>query len=319
MNAHQIVTFGHPALDRAAHLRRTIDDIISVQNTKAVLNWRGKPLITKGDAPKLARLSLDHPLARAASPDGLFLGLDGETHIMALDISHWQAPDIDETAMLQFFDSSENHHPDADKEDWFVELRGIMAQLSPEDANIAATTRALWSWHNAHPYCAKCGEKTQMSDGGWRRDCPSCNSQHFPRTDAVVIMLVTHNNSVLLGRSHNWPEGMYSLLAGFVEPGETIETATKREVFEETGVTLGDVRYVASQPWPFPTSLMFGTAAEATSTQITLDPNELDDAKWVRREDVLAAMSGDSHDLKPARQGSIARFLLEKWVRDDID
>lgn len=158
-----------------------------------------------------------------------------------------------------------------------------------------------------------------MSEAGWQRRCDACKAHHFPRTDPVVIMLITHGNSVLMGRSHHWPEGMYSLLAGFVEPGETIEAAVRRETFEESGVEVGEVRYLSSQPWPFPNSLMFGCQGFATSDQITIDPVEIEDACWVSREDMMDAAAGHRPDMRPARKGSIARFLIEKWLADALD
>ena len=154
---------------------------------------------------------------------------------------------------------------------------------------------------------------------GWQRSCPACNTQHFPRTDPVVIMLVTRGNNLLLGRNAAWPEGMYSLLAGFIEPGETLEAAVRREVFEETGITTGTVRYLASQPWPFPASLMFGCIAEATSDEITIDPAELEDALWVSREDLLEIMSGVHPRINPSRKGAIAQFLIANYLADRLD
>lgn len=146
------------------------------------------------------------------------------------------------------------------------------------------------------------------------RHCRACGAHHFPRTDPVVIMLVTHGNEVLLGRSPGWPDGMYSLLAGFVEPGETIEAAAAREVWEEAQIPLGPVRYLACQPWPFPASLMIGVAAEATGRDIVCDPEELEDALWVSKEDLLNALSGTHPRVKPARKGAIARWILEAWL-----
>ena len=132
-------------------------------------------------------------------------------------------------------------------------------------------------------------------------------------------MLITRGNSVLMGRSPAWPEGMYSLLAGFVEPGEPIEAAVRREVFEEAGVRVGEVSYLSSQPWPFPSSLMFGCWGHATSEEITIDPEEIEAAKWVTREEMMAAIAGNDPEMKPARQGSIARFLIENWLADTLD
>jgi NAD+ diphosphatase len=154
---------------------------------------------------------------------------------------------------------------------------------------------------------------------GWQRTCPACNAAHFPRTDPVVIMLVTHGNSVLMGRSHGWPEGMYSLLAGFVEPGEPIEAAVRREVMEEAGIRVGRVNYLASQPWPYPSSLMFGCSGEALETEITIDPVEIEDARWFTREDILDAFAGRNPAMKPARKGAIAQFILSNWLSDQLD
>ncbi len=154
---------------------------------------------------------------------------------------------------------------------------------------------------------------------GWQRDCPTCGAHHFPRTDPVVIMLITHGNSVLLGRSPGWPEGMYSLLAGFVEPGETIEAAVRREMFEEAGIRVGAVGYLASQPWPFPSSLMFGCRGEALDDEITIDPNEIEDAMWVSREEMMECFAGNNTRIKPARKGAIAHFLIWNWLADRLD
>jgi NAD+ diphosphatase len=158
-----------------------------------------------------------------------------------------------------------------------------------------------------------------VTQAGWQRVCQACGGSHFPRTDPVVIMLITRGNKVLLGRSPGWPEGMYSCLAGFVEPGETIEAAVRREVWEEAGVHVGEVRYLASQPWPFPSSLMFGCQGFATSDDITIDPVEIEDALWVSREEVMDAFAGLREGLLPARKGAIAHFLLRNWVADTLE
>jgi NAD+ diphosphatase len=164
-----------------------------------------------------------------------------------------------------------------------------------------------------------CGAESEMAMAGWQRDCPSCGAHHFPRTDPVVIMLITHGNDVLMGRSPGWPEGMYSLLAGFIEPGETLEAAVRREVYEEAGITVGQVGYLASQPWAFPSSLMFGCYGTAMDREITIDPNEIEDAQWFSREDIMLAFSGQHPVLMPARKGAIAQFLLRNWLADRLD
>jgi len=315
MRAAEDVTFGATPLDRAAHLRGDLGAVLDRDGAKTIVLWRGKPLV---DGDTLSYLPLDHAILEEAERAPLFLGLDGEVPVFAIDISPWEPEDVDEDAMGQFFDPTTNHHPATSPDQNFVELRGVMARLSPEDANIAATARAVFAWHDNHEFCARCGNRSGISQAGWQRSCPSCNAQHFPRTDAVVIVLATSGNSVLLGRSPNWPDGMYSLLAGFLEPGETIEAASRREVFEESGIKLGEVRYLASQPWPYPSSLMFGTAGEALNTDLTIDPVEIEDAQWFSRETVMAALDGSNPSLQPARRGSIARFLIERWLKDDL-
>jgi len=174
-------------------------------------------------------------------------------------------------------------------------------------------------WHQSHRFCSQCGVQSDPTHGGWQRICPSCGAHHFPRSDPVAIMLVTHGNSVLVGRAAQWPAGMFSLLAGYIEPGETIEGAVRREVYEESGVRIGAVEYLASQPWPFPSSLMIGCKAEAISTEISIDPNELEEALWITREDMAAAFAGQHPRLTPARQGAIAQFLLRNWLADRLD
>jgi NAD+ diphosphatase len=194
-----------------------------------------------------------------------------------------------------------------------------MVTLSPREAELAATARALLGWHRSHRFCARCGAASAPDRGGWIRRCPSCGTSHFPRTDPVVIMLVTRGDRVLLGRSPGWPERMYSLLAGFVEPGETVEGAVRREVAEETGVRVGRVGYLASQPWPFPASLMLGCWGEALSEEITLDPVELHDALWIGRSELLEVFAGAHPRIRAPREGAIAGFLLRHWLADRLD
>jgi len=192
-------------------------------------------------------------------------------------------------------------------------------RLSVSCAELAATGKAIFGWHASHGFCARCGAASAVAEAGWQRVCPDCGARHFPRTDPVVIMLITHGNSLLLGRSPHWPDGMYSLLAGFVEPGETIEAAVRREVLEESGVRVGPVEYLSSQPWPFPASLMIGCRGAALSTAITLDPVELEDALWVSRERLLDIFAGRDKTVLPARTGAIAQFLMRNWLADRLD
>jgi NAD+ diphosphatase len=196
-----------------------------------------------------------------------------------------------------------------------------MAVLPAEELATYGGARALVGWHARHRFCAVSGHPTVLVKGGWQRNCtdPGCRAEHFPRTDPVTIMLVEHQGQVLLGRQPRFPAGRYSALAGFVEPGETIEEAVAREVFEEAGVRVRDVTYVASQPWPFPSSLMIGCHAHADDPAITIDATELDDARWFSREDVVDALeaiardeSGRSFGAPPAT--AVAHVLLRWWV-----
>mgnify|MGYP002062751989 CR=1 FL=1 len=281
-----------------------------------MLLWRGKPML-EGDA--LVRVPLDHPVMADSADDLILLGIDDQGPVFAADLSGWTPPDLDDATLNTFLDPSEQRHPAMGDDAVFAELRAIMTRLTPRDAELAATAKAILGWHLSHRFCARCGAESVMAMAGWQRDCATCGGHHFPRTDPVVIMLITHGNSVLLGRSPGWPEGMYSLLAGFVEPGETIEAAVRREVFEEAGVRVGAVTYLASQPWPFPASLMMGCAGAALDADITIDPTEIEDAIWVTREDVALAFTGNHPRILPARKGAIAHFLLHHWLADRLD
>ncbi|MEO1795858.1 MAG: NAD(+) diphosphatase [Pseudomonadota bacterium] len=312
MKGAETVTFGGSAFDRAAELRGET----SLPPGDLVVLWRGKPAIA--DTGTLARIRSDHPLAQGSAPR-ILLGRDDDGTILeALDISSWEPDGLDAAALTGFSDPTLQRHPDLPNAA-FAELRMAMTKLTPRDAELAATARGLFEWHRTHGFCARCGAPSELSQRGWQRNCDACGRHHFPRTDPVVIMLVLHGNSVLVGRSPGWPQGMYSLLAGFIEPGETMEAAVRREVFEEAGVRVGDLGYLASQPWPFPASLMLGCIAYAETTEITLDPNELDDARWVTREDMVEAMAGRHPDISGARKGAIAHFLISRWVADRLD
>lgn len=314
----ETVTFGGSGLDRAAELRADEAAIADLLARGTVIPlWRGKPLVARGEG--LPWLPAGHAALSTAGHPPIFLGLDDGMPRFAADISDWSPEAGAEGIEAGFFDATEQQHPALPDNQVFVELRGVMTELSPREAELAATAKALLHWHRSHAFCAACGAASVMRMAGWQRGCPACGAQHFPRTDPVVIMLVTHGNQVLLGRSPAWPAGMYSLLAGFVEPGEPLEAAVRREVAEETGVQVGAVRYLASQPWPFPASLMIGCAAEALSSDITLDPAELADALWISREDMVCVAAGEHAVIKPARKGSIAHFLLANWLADRLD
>lgn len=205
--------------------------------------------------------------------------------------------------------------PDAHLPGELMDLRTTAAQMPHGNAAILGQARALLSWHSRHQHCAVCGAQTKPAKGGYQRTCESeaCKAQHFPRTDPVVIMLVIYGDCCLLGRQPRFPAGFYSSLAGFIEPGESVEEAVAREVFEEAGVRVGRVRYVASQPWPFPSSLMIGCFAEATNTDIRIDTTELEDAKWFTKAEVRAALTGAGPFQCPL-PFTIAHHLLKAWA-----
>ena len=193
-------------------------------------------------------------------------------------------------------------------------LFGVLDQLQPGEAATFAAARSLIDWHARHPFCARCGQATAIFRAGWGRTCDGCGTEHFPRVDPVVIMIAEHDGRALLGRQPSWPRGRYSALAGFLEPGESIEEAVTREISEEAGVQVANVRYVASQPWPFPSQLMIACVATAADDTITLDTNELEDAIWVTRDEVRAALAGGDAPFLAPPPYAIAHTLLAAWA-----
>ena len=199
------------------------------------------------------------------------------------------------------------------------DMRSLLYSSSIADADAGAIAQAasLLHWHQMNRFCGKCGIASHSTQGGYRRDCPSCGSQIFPRTDPVAIMLAVSGDKCLLGRGPHFPPGWYSTLAGFIEPGETIEDAVRRETFEESGIRIGRVRYHASQPWPFPHSLMIGCFCEALTDEIHFDADELEDCRWFDRQEVHAMLAGDHHgELKSPPSKAIAHHLIGVWARD---
>lgn len=196
-------------------------------------------------------------------------------------------------------------------------LMGLLASLRPGEAATYAAARSLIDWHSRHRFCARCGGTTHLFRGGWGRQCDVCATEHFPRVDPVVIMIAEHQGRALLGRGKGWPEGRYSALAGFVEPAESVEEAVAREIREEAGVRVTGVRYVASQPWPFPSSLMIACIGRAEGDTITLDTNELEDAMWVGRDVVRAVLAGEPGPFIAPPPYAIAHTLLTEWAAAD--
>ena len=306
------ITFGGSYLDRADRLR---DDKAALARhladpaTRVLPFWQGKPLFDATDAgPRLVWLAAGDPMIGGAAATMLFLGLDGDgTAHFAVELADSVRPDGDATALFGLPGTRS-----------FSDLRDVLSQLDHRDAAFAAPAKGIFEWRRSHGYCANCGARNSVAHAGWRFDCPACGRQHFPRTDPVVIMLVLYGDRVLLGRQPGWDERMYSLLAGFVEPGETIEEAVRREVAEETGVRIGPVRYLTSQPWPFPASLMIGCVAQAETSALVLDPRELEDALWASKAEISEALAGQHPRIRPARKGAIAQTILRAWVEGRV-
>jgi NAD+ diphosphatase len=273
--------FSGPGLDRADALRADPDALKRLAQDPAALQLRWH------DA--LPELTPDGKLkwARPTKPD-LFLGLDSN------------APR---------FSAIEDVSADA------RQVLPLIASLDGKDAPLFAAALSLSRWHSRHSFCANCGRPTEIIRGGWSRRCPSCSAEHYPRVDPVVIMLAEYDGRVLLGRQPHYPPGRYSALAGFVEVGENVEAAVARELYEEAGIVVANVRYVASQPWPFPSSLMIACHADATTDQLTIDTTELDDARWFTREEVAAAFRGETNvAFQAPPRAAIACTLLQRWL-----
>ena len=191
----------------------------------------------------------------------------------------------------------------------------LLSMLDVGEAPLFAAAVSLANWHRRHGHCSVCGQVTEPNRGGWSRACNACGAEHYPRVDPVVIMLAEHDGRLLLGRQPHYPPGRYSALAGFVEPGESIEAAVARELKEEAGIGVGNVRYFCSQPWPFHNSLMIGAHAIALDDSLTVDANELDDARWFTRREVVDAIAQRPEaSFQPPPRWAIARTLLDAWV-----
>ena len=203
-----------------------------------------------------------------------------------------------------------------------IDVRALAPLIAGEEAAILAEARSLVDWHARHRFCAQCGTPSNVAAGGWTRRCPSCKAHHFPRVDPVVIMLAVRGERALLGRGHRRPGARFSCLAGYMEPGETLEDAVRREIREESGIHCGRVRYVASQPWPFPSTLMMGFLTEALTEEITVDPEELVEARWFDRDEIrdmvarAAAGDPDPATTVPALPGpvAIAHQICRRWA-----
>ncbi|MDJ0793136.1 MAG: NAD(+) diphosphatase [Woeseiaceae bacterium] len=291
MEDHNV--FAGAFVDRIGERRKDPDwlaEALSSDETRFVPVW-GERCLVGGDPPGAILLDADAARRFVTHDSAIFLGLFRDRPAFSVAIPGDLDPPFRELGE-------------------FKDLRYLGTVLPPDEANLVAHARALVLWHSATLYCGKCGSASQPSAGGNSRRCcnPDCSQEIFPRTDPAIIVLVSDGDRCLLGRQASWPEGRYSTIAGFVEPGESLEDAVRREVYEETNVRVGAVRYHSSQPWPFPSALMLGFVAEATSSEIKLNDGELEDARWFSRDELR------SDDVGLPFRISIARRLVDHWV-----
>jgi NAD+ diphosphatase len=309
MSAFDSFPLGQPAfvthvLDRAAHLRGDDAKLLALEgrpDSRAYVVHRDSLVVKKAAEGPRVLLTIDEALKFGANPGTIFLGLRDGAAIFGMGIG---APAVEK--LLTRDDVA------------VTELRGMAMQgvVPADQLSAIAMAKSMVSWHQRHGYCANCGTRTAMTQGGWKRDCPNCKAEHFPRTDPVVIMLVTHGDKCLLGRQKQFLPGMYSCLAGFVEAAETIEDAVRREIFEESGIRCTDVTYYMTQPWPYPSSLMIGCTARATSENIIVDRSELEDARWFDRTEATLMFKRQHPDgLAGPHPFAIAHHLLGRWLQ----
>jgi NAD+ diphosphatase len=290
---------GNP-LDRAGDRRADADWMArqaEAPAAKALVLWKGQPLL--GAGPKLA--FVEGAVASTLAETGehlLFLGLDGQDPVFCLDIEGEADPTL---GPLQGLGK-------------FGDLRASAGALTIAETGLLSASRSLTEWRRKHRYCSNCGHPTNGVDGGWKRECPSCKAQHFPRVDPCVIMLPTFGDRCLVGRQASWTANRYSALAGFVEPGESIEEACAREVQEEAGLTVTGVRYHSSQPWPYPSNLMIGLICEVSDDQAQPDLTELESVLWLTKAQALDLVEGRTKDLSAPPPFAIAHSLIRDWA-----
>jgi NAD+ diphosphatase len=311
--------FTGAALDRAGDARRRDPEWLAEQ-----LVHPGARAVVAGD--RGLRIAGDRlelvPLAELNGAPAVLLGIDADGPVFAVD----EDPQRDGRVPMVGAGGMRGEPP-PDSGDERIGLRKAAGILSRADGGLAAYAAALLNWHRRHRYCAACGKPSDVVEGGLTRLCPTCGAEHHPRTDPVVIMLVTDGDRLLLGRQHAWPSGRYSALAGFVEPGEALEEAVAREVREEAGVVVGRPRYVASQPWPFPASLMLGFSAPYVAGEAVVRDDELQDVRWFTRAEIEEAAALPEKDdwgtpgdpggpLRLPPSLAIARRLIGAWMAE---
>ena len=289
-------------IDRRAHLRRDaawVASRLTDPTTRILPVWRLQSLVVAGSAPSAAWLTPGLAASLLDGRDIAFLGDVESVAYFAVELSQ-----LDDPAPVTSLAEAAT----------FADLRTVGPLMSRAEGALLAYARGLMNWHARHRFCGVCGSPTESAEAGHVRRCTNtaCGASHFPRTDPAVIMLVHDGDRVLLGRQAAWPPGMHSVLAGFVEPGESLEDTVRREVLEEVGIVVNDVRYHSSQPWPFPASIMLGFTARARDTELKIDQDEIETAAWYTRDDLRRSPENETFRLP--RRDSIARRLVEDWL-----
>jgi NAD+ diphosphatase len=306
MTAPRFIThaFAGNPLDRAGDRRSDADWLaarLAGPRSRALVFWNGAPLLTRAVDGRPAIAWIDGGLAQALSGDGerlLLLGLDGEDGVFALDLEG----EADPAAGL------------LEGRGAFGVMRTAAASLAIPDTGLLSAARSLFEWRRRHRFCSVCGQPSVSVDGGWKRVCPACKSQHFPRVDPCVIMLPIFGDRCLVGRQAAWDPGRFSALAGFVEPGESIEEACAREVKEEAGLTVLAVRYHSSQPWPYPSNLMIGLTADVSDDAAAPDMSELEAVEWLTRQEARDLVDGRLEGFSAPPPFAIAYHLIRDWA-----
>ena len=304
--AHQNIFAGNP-LDRAGDLRNDPEWLAEQADkpyAQAMVMWEGRPLIEEGaEGPRLTWLSMAHARDMVRDRE-LFLGLWKDEPVFAVEFEGSIDPAEGPVRGIGAFH----------------EMRAAAAILPASEAAMAGGAKSLFDWRRRHGFCANCGTLTQTASGGWKRVCPACGAEHFPRVDPVTIMLPVYKGGpepvCLLGRQAAWPQGRMSALAGFLEPGESIEEACAREVKEEAGLTVIDTAYHSSQPWPFPSQLMIGLIAEVSDNQAQPDQTELESVAWLTRAEARAVLAGEPPTIQAPPPFAIAHSLIKAWAEE---
>jgi NAD+ diphosphatase len=297
-------TFAGNPLDRASERRKDaawLAERLDSDESLGLAIWNGKPMVETGKdgGVQIAYLPAKMVAELAGGPEKLlFMGLWKETAVFAVDLDGGIDPCDGPLQGLGRFE----------------DLRGLALRLPHTDAAILATAKQMFEWRRRHRHCANCGEPSLVAEGGWKRACPACNAEHFPRTDPVVIMLAVHGDRCMLGRQEIWPKGMFSALAGFLEPGETIEEACARELNEEAGLKTASVAYHSTQPWPYPSSLMIGLIAQVEDEDAAPDQTELSEVRWFTKPEARDLLAGKLEGTFAPGGMAIAHQLIKAWA-----